>query len=319
MIVPAALLFLLSFFVALAWAPTLIGVLRSYNVGKQIRLDGPQSHMVKAGTPTMGGWLIIVTSLVIAAIFVREVAVLAPIALALLAFGLFGSIDDLANMRSRAGLGLKVRSKFMWHNVIALGVSLLLYPVLGYDTVIVPGLGAFHLGWWFVPLSTLVIFFTTSGVNEIDGLDGLAGGTTAVAFAAYAALALGLGQGSLATVAAIFVGTILAFLWFNVHPARVFMGDTGSLALGASLAVVALMSGWVLLLPIVGFVFVVELVSVVAQVVYFKVTHGKRILRMSPLHHHLELSGWPEVQVVQRFWLVAIVTSALAISLAQWL
>lgn len=319
MTVPTALLFLLSFFVAVAWAPALIRILRTYNVGKQIRLEGPQSHMVKAGTPTMGGWLIIITSLVIAAIFVRDAAVVAPIALAMLAFGLFGSVDDYANLRSKVGLGLKVRSKFLWHNAIALGVSLLLYPVLGYDTVIIPGLGAFHLGWWFVPFSTLVIFFTTSGVNEIDGLDGLAGGTTAVAFAAFTILALGLGNTALATVATIIVGAIAAFLWFNVHPARFFMGDTGSLALGAALAVVALMSGWVLLLPIIGFVFVIELVSVVAQVAYFRLSHGKRILKMSPLHHHLELSGWPEVQIVQRFWLVAVVTSALAIGLAQWL
>ncbi len=316
MVVSIALLFVLSFAVAVAWAPVLIRALRVYNVGKQIRLDGPQSHMVKAGTPTMAGWLVIVTALVMAAVFVRDVAVVGPIALALLAFGLYGAVDDYANLRSREGLGLRVRYKFLWHNAMALGISLLLYPVLGYDAVIVPGVGTFHIGWWFVPLSTVAIFGTTSGVNEIDGLDGLAGGTTLVAFVTYVILALSVGLEQVATVAAIIAGAIGAFLWFNVHPARFFMGDTGSLALGASLAVVALVSGWVLLLPIVGFVFVVELVSVVAQVLYFKLTKGRRILKMSPLHHHLELSGWAEVQVVQRFWLVAVITSALALGLA---
>lgn len=316
MILSIALSFLLSFGLGLVWAPALIGVLRGYNMGKQIRLEGPQSHMVKAGTPTMGGWLIILTSLVISAVFVRELAVIAPIGLALLAFGLFGTLDDYVNMRSRSGLGLKVRIKFLWHTAIALAISLVLYPVLGYDTVMVPGLGSFDIGWWMVPLSTLAIFAMTSGVNEIDGLDGLAGGTTGVAFIAYVALALGMGMSGLATAAAIIAGAIGAFLWFNVHPARFFMGDTGSLALGASLAVVAIMSGWILLLPIIGFVFVIELLSVVVQVFYFKATKGKRILKMSPLHHHLELSGWPEVQIVQRFWLMAVVSAALALSLA---
>ncbi|MGQ9675030.1 MAG: phospho-N-acetylmuramoyl-pentapeptide-transferase [Chloroflexota bacterium] len=318
MILSIALSFLLSFALGLAWAPALISVLRSYNMGKQIRLEGPQSHMVKAGTPTMGGWLMIVTSLVVGVVLVRDLAVMAPIALALLAFGLFGALDDYVNMRSRTGLGLRVRIKFLWHTAIALGISLVLYPVLGYDTVIVPGFGGLHIGWWMVPLSTLAIFAMTSGVNEIDGLDGLAGGTTGVAFIAYALLSLGAGMGGLATAAAIVAGTIGAFLWFNVHPARFFMGDTGSLALGASLAVVAIMSGWVLLLPVIGFVFVIELLSVVVQVFYFKATKGKRILKMSPLHHHLELSGWPEVQIVQRFWLIAVVTAALALSLAAF-
>jgi phospho-N-acetylmuramoyl-pentapeptide-transferase len=315
MFIPVALLFLLSFFVAVAWAPAFITFLRKLKVGKQIRVDGPQSHMVKAGTPTMGGWLIIATSIVISVIFVRDFAVVVPIVAALLAFGLFGTVDDYANLRSKTGLGLKVKPKFVLHTAIALGISLLIYPVYGFDAVIVPWLGTFHIGWWIVPLSTFVIFCTTSGVNEIDGLDGLAGGTTAVAFAAFGLLAIAAGNGPLATITAIIIGSILAFLWFNVHPARFFMGDTGSLALGASLAVVAIITGWVLLLPIIGFVFVLELVSVILQVGYFKYTKGKRLFKMSPFHHHLELSGWPETQVVQRFWFMAIITSVIALAI----
>lgn len=191
-----------------------------------------------------------------------------------------------------------------------------IYAWSGRHTVDVPWLGTFDLGWWYVPLGMLVIFSCTSGVNEIDGLDGLAAGVTALAFAAYLVLAWRDGQGQLAALGAIIVGAMLAFLWFNSHPARVFMGDTGSLALGAALGAVALLSHWVILLPVIGLVLVIDLLSVVLQVAYFKATGGKRIFRMSPIHHHFELIGWSEVQVVQRFWIGAILAAALGVGLA---
>ncbi len=306
----------ISFFVALAWAPWLVRKLRELKAGKQIRIDGPSTHMVKAGTPTLGGWLMVITTVVLSLIFLRDLAVALPLILAMLCFAVFGSIDDIANLRSREGLGLKVRYKFLWHTVIGLVIGLLAYMVAGAQSVVVPWVGTFALGWWFVPLAALTIFATTSGVNEIDGLDGLAGGTTVPAFGAYLAIALVKGDVQIAGFCAIVIGTILAFLWFNVHPASVFMGDAGSLALGAGLATVALLSGWVLLLPVIGFVFVVEVVSVMLQVAYFKATKGKRIFKMSPLHHHFELSGWPEVQVVQRFWLVAAVSAVVGVVIA---
>jgi len=306
----------LSFVLTVLWAPPYIARLRARKLGKQIRIDGPPTHVAKAGTPTMGGWLMIATSVVVALIFLRNWAVVVPVVLAMLAFGLFGAIDDYANLESREGLGLRVRYKFIWHPGIALGLALVLYRVFGYQTVALPLWGRLQLGWWFVPLAAFVIFATTSGVNEVDGLDGLAGGTTALAFAAYLAIAWWNGNMELAAICAILIGTIVGFLWFNVHPATVFMGDTGSLALGAALAVVALQSGAVLLLPVIGAIFVVELLSVILQVAYFKATGGRRIFRMSPLHHHFELGGWNEVKIVQRFWLAGVLAAAAGVALA---
>lgn len=306
----------LAFFVALAWASWFIGRLRRLKLGKAIRLDGPSSHMSKAGTPTMGGWLMIATTAVVTLVFVRDAAKVLPLLFSLVAFAVYGSVDDYANMRSKEGLGLRVRYKFIWHTGIALVVGLILFFVSGVHTLAVPGWGRLDIGWAIVPLAALAIFSTTSGVNEIDGLDGLAGGTTALAFGAYLAIALAQGQYEIAGFCAIIIGTLLAFLWFNVHPARVFMGDTGSLALGAGLATVALMTEWVLILPIIGIAIVAELLSVMVQVTYFKLTKGKRIFKMSPLHHHFELSGWPEVQIVQRFWLVAALAAVAGVVIA---
>ena len=316
-VVEVPLLLLVSFFATVTWGRWYIGVLHRYKLGKQIRVEGPASHRTKAGTPTMGGWLFIATSSVLAVVFVRDWRTVLPVVLAMLAFGLFGSVDDWANLRSREGIGLRVRYKFLWHNGIALAIALILYFVNGIQAVQVPVLGAVQIGWWFIPLATLAIFGTTSGVNEVDGLDGLAAGTAVIAFAAYAVIALALvGQSALAAISAIIIGSVLGFLWFNCHPASVFMGDAGSLALGAGLATVALLSGWVLILPVIGLVFVLDLLSVVLQVAYFKLTHGQRIFKMSPIHHHFELSGWAETQVVQRFWLAAALCAAAGLALA---
>ncbi|MCL5958863.1 MAG: phospho-N-acetylmuramoyl-pentapeptide-transferase [Chloroflexi bacterium] len=308
----------LAFAAAVAWAPWLIGQLTRLKLGKAIRVDGPQSHMVKAGTPTMGGWLMVATTSVLTLIFVRDIVVWLPLLFAMIAFALYGTLDDYTNMHSKEGLGLKVRYKFIWHTGIALIVGLMLYSLSGVHAVAIPGWGTLDIGWGIVPLAALAIFSTTSGVNEIDGLDGLAAGTTALSFGAYLAIALLRGQNEIAAACAIIIGTMLAFLWFNVHPARVFMGDTGSLALGAALATVALLTGWVLLLPIIGIAIVAELLSVIIQVAYFKATKGKRIFKMSPLHHHFELSGWPEVQVVQRFWLVAALAAVAGVIISLY-
>lgn len=305
-----------TFILTVLWAPRYIAYLRGRKLGKQIRIDGPATHLAKAGTPTMGGWLIVGTALLVAFAFLRGWAVLLPVAVAMLAFGLFGMVDDYANLRSREGLGLRVRYKFLWHTGIALAIALLLYRWFDFQTVVVPLLGSYKLGWVFVPLAALVIFATTSGVNEADGLDGLAAGTCALAFAAYLVIAWWGGHLELAALCAILVGATLGFLWFNANPAAVFMGDTGSLALGAALAVVALQSGAVLILPVVGAVFVAELLSVMLQVAYFKVTGGRRIFRMSPLHHHFELGGWSEPKIVQRFWLIGALAAATGVALA---
>lgn len=313
----ALVLFLLplAFLLTVAPAPRYIARLRGYKLGKQIRVDGPSTHVVKAGTPTMGGWLFIASVSILALVFLRNWAISLPVILAMVAFGLMGTIDDYANLRSREGLGLRVRNKFLWHTAIALGVALVLYA-LGFERLAIPFAGDLRLGWIFIPFATFVIFATTSGVNEADGLDGLATGAAALAFAAYLVISWWGGQLAMAGICAIVVGALLGFLWFNVNPAAVFMGDAGSLALGAGLAVVALQSGAVLVLPVVGAIFVAELLSVMLQVSYFKLTGGKRIFRMSPLHHHFELGGWNETKIVQRFWVVGALAAATGVALA---
>lgn len=309
------LLGLLSFAVAVAWAPVLIAYLRRLKFGKQIREEGPESHRSKAGTPTMGGWLMVGTTLVLALVFLRELQQVALPLAAMLIFALFGSADDLANMRSRTGHGFRVRWKFPSHGAIALALALLVYLWLDVSEVYVPLYGWLDLGWWFVPLGALAVFSAAAGVNEADGLDGLAGGLSAMAFLAYSIIALANGQLELAALCAIVAGSAVGFLWFNVNPAQVFMGDTGALALGACLGVVALQTGQVLLLPVIGIVFVAETASVMIQVAYFKYSKGRRVFKMTPLHHHFELTGWTEVQTTQRFWVAGVIGAAVGLVL----
>jgi phospho-N-acetylmuramoyl-pentapeptide-transferase len=303
-----------AFLVALVWGPAWIGFLVRNRVGKQIRVDGPAGHLVKAGTPTIGGWIFILPTVLLALLVDRGPGTILLVA-AMLAYGAFGTFDDYTNLRSSEGYGMQVRWKLLFHLGASLLLAWLVYAWYGQWRLYVPWVGAVDIGWWFVPLGALAIYGTVSSAL-IDGLDGLAGGVTAMAYAAYLAIALGMGLGGLAGFLAAALGGVLGFLWFNVHPARVFMGDAGALALTASLALAALMSGHVLLLPVIGVVFVAEVLSVALQVTSFKLRHGKRIFRMTPLHHHFELGGWPEVQIVLRFWLVAAVAAALGVALA---
>jgi phospho-N-acetylmuramoyl-pentapeptide-transferase len=304
-----------SFAIALAWAPLLFKTLRRLRMGKQIRLEGPSSHLAKAGTPTMGGWLFVATTAVLGCALLASGPGVRFALAAMLVFAFLGALDDLANVRNTTGLGFRVRAKVVVHTGVGVALAAAYYLAGGTSPMRVPGGGTLDLGWWFVPFAGLVLFATTAAVNETDGLDGLAGGCAVVALLSFAALALASGQDALATLCALAAGATLAFLWHNVHPARVFMGDTGALALGALLAAVALASGWVLLLPVIGIVFVAETLSVMLQVSYFKLTGGKRIFRMSPLHHHCELSGWPEVQIVQRFWIAGTIGGLLGVAL----
>jgi phospho-N-acetylmuramoyl-pentapeptide-transferase len=299
------------------WGPWLIGRLRDLRLGKQIRLEGQEHHLAKAGTPTMGGALIVVTSLVATWLFVRDTRVLVPLTLGVLLYALFGAVDDYANLRNREGLGLQVRYQLLWQLVIAAAVGAALYWLFGVDAVHVPFVGVVRIGVWMVPLAAVAIWGTTAGTNLIDGLDGLCAGTGAFAFLAYLVIALRHDDLSLAAACATTIGALLAYLWFNVHPARVFMGGVGSLAIGAGLATVALLSGDVLLLPVIGALFVAEILSVMIQVGYFKATGGKRFFRRAPIHHHFELLGVPEVNVVFRFWLVGALCAAVGLVLAE--
>ena len=310
-----------AFILALLLGEPIVRLLRHYRVGKQIREEGPAGHTIKEGTPTMGGVIIFVTVLIATVPFNLindRLSIALPLAVIVLT-GLLGAADDLMNLsggRLRGLTGLSARFKLFWLLLIAAVVALALRFGFGLSTLYWPGYGKIDLGWLYIPIVIVCVAGMANAVNITDGLDTLAGGTSAFAFAAYGVIAYLQGQAYLVTFCFTVVGALLGFLWYNAHPARVFMGDTGSLALGATLATVSFMTGQWLLLGLVGIVFVAELASVMLQVSYFKLTKGRRIFKMSPLHHHFELIGWSETQVALRFWLFGMMAGMLGIALA---
>jgi phospho-N-acetylmuramoyl-pentapeptide-transferase len=229
-----------------------------------------------------------------------------------------GALDDWEGIRGkRRGEGMRARNKFAAQVLLALGTAYVLKQYLEVPEMILPGIqGESELGWWYVPVAAFIIVSESNAVNFTDGLDGLAGLISATAFAAFGGIALLQGQIFLARFCFTVVGALFGFLWFNVHPAELFMGDTGSLSLGATLAVVALMTGQWPLLLLIAVVPLSEALSVVIQVGYFKVTKGKRFFKMTPIHLHFELLGWSETQVVQRFWLIALLAGMVGVGLA---
>lgn len=314
---------MIGFAISLAAGEPLVRFLRRRGLGKEISSDGPASHQVKAGTPTMGGALIFATVLPItlAANVVDRLSILLPLG-TIVAAGLLGLADDLRTIRGRsrrtgqAGVGIQRRLKFLLLALLGLTAAFILYFPLEIHDVRVPWAGQFDLGPAYIPLAAAIIVASTAGVAITDGLDGLAGSTTALAFLAYGVIALLQEQTYLATFCFTVVGATAGFLWYNSYPARVFMGDTGALALGSSLAVVALMTGQWLILPIIGVVFVLEALSDIIQIAYFRLTGGRRVFKMSPLHHHFELLGWSEPQVTMRFCLLGIAGAFLGVTLA---
>ncbi len=317
----------LSFMLAIIWGPPLLRILRHFRVGKMIRVEGPERHVSKMGTPTMGGVMVIMpvvllTVLLNAASLIGVTligrSVLLPM-LVLFTYGLLGAVDDWEGIRGpRRGLGMRARTKFILQIILALGIAFGLKYVLEVPEMFWPGVEQpLELGNFYIPIAVFIIVGMSNAVNLTDGLDGLAGLIAATAFAAYGAVALMQNQVFIARFCFTLVGALFGFLWFNVHPAELFMGDTGSLAIGATLAVVSLMTGQWLLLPIIAIIPVSVALSVILQVSYFKITKGKRLFRMAPLHHHFELGGWSETQVVQRFWLVGLLFAMLGIALAM--
>ncbi len=296
-------------------APIYIGLLQRLGYGKQIRTDGPQSHFGKAGTPTMGGMLVVTVVLFLAmALRLEDVHTLTPM-LALMGVGVLGAIDDFVNVRS--GLGMRGRWKLVWQTVVALLAGWYIQRHFAINAVNVPLLddpiiiGAIP----FILFVAFVIVGTSNAVNLTDGLDGLVGGVLIFSFVAYLLVALvALPTPNLAIFCALVIGALMGFLWFNVHPAQIFMGDSGSLALGATLAVVATITQQLLLLAIIGVVFFAVIMSVVIQVVSYR-TRGRRVFRMTPLHHHFELVGWAEEKITIRFWIVAALAALLGFSI----
>ena len=297
----------------------IIALLKRYKVGKQVRIDGPQSHIqTKTGTPTMGGIIFNLTAfaLTIAFNLYDRLSMLLPLGV-LLCCGVLGAIDDrLSLVGGRRADGMTARFKFAWLFLFALVAAIILYGPLGLHYANIPILGRFDIGLAYIPIAIMGIMGTAHAVNLTDGLDTLAGGTGAIAFVSYGIIAYIQGQVGVVTFCFIMVGALLGFLWHNAHPAQVFMGDTGSLAVGASLATAAFMTGQWFLLPVVGLIFVMEALSVILQVGYFKLTGGRRLFKMSPIHHHFELIGWSETQVTMRFWLVGMMAGLFGVALA---
>jgi phospho-N-acetylmuramoyl-pentapeptide-transferase len=309
---------LLAFAVVVIVMPAYIRLLRFAGMGKQILEEGPESHQVKRGTPTMGGLLLIAVVLGLF-FFLRSGlppgGIIAPVATLLLVGGL-GAFDDYLN--AKTGEGISARQKMLWLIVVAAVAAYQIQTTYAIDSIAVPFVGTVMVHpFLYMAFAAFAIIAAANGVNITDGLDGLAGGTLVFAFVAFVFVAM-LNvptQPNLAVLCALIVGGLLGFLWFNVHPAQIFMGDSGSLALGATLAVTALITGQILILPIVGLVFVIETLSVVIQVAYFKLTGGRRIFRMSPLHYHYELAGWDEEKITLRFWIVGIVAGLIGVTL----
>ena len=294
-----------------------VRVLRRFKVGKEISQWEPQSHQAKAGTPTMGGLLIIAAVVVFtaAANLVGRQSIGLPLAV-MVALAALGFVDDLGSLQGRPQQALNKRVKFMAFVAIGLAAAFGLYEGLELSAINIPYDGHHELGAWYVPIAVGVVVLSSGGVAVSDGLDGLAAGTAAIAFGAYGAIALAQEQTYLGAFCLTVAGAALGFLWHNSYPARMFMGDTGALAMGGGLALVAFMTGQWLLLPLIGIVFVLEGLSVYLQIGYCRLTDGKRIFRMAPLHHHFEQLGWSEVQVVQRFWLLGLLGAVVGVILA---
>ncbi len=307
--------------------------LKELQIGQYIREDGPQSHFNKAGTPTMGGLMIIFAMLVTSLLWGDlSNAYIWLFCLVALGFGFIGFLDDYLKVIKKHNRGLTGREKLLGQSVVALVVSVCLYYMPGFATTLtVPFFKDIQpeLQWYFIPLAVFVIVGTANAVNLTDGLDGLAIGPVVIAAGVYMIFAYLAGNirisnylqipyirgvGEVAIFLGALIGAGMGFLWFNAYPAQVFMGDVGALALGGVLGTVALATKQEILLIVVGGLFVVEALSVILQVGFFKATNGRRIFRMAPLHHHFELKGWPEPKVIVRFWIMAIVLGLLSLS-----
>ncbi len=325
----------ISFLLAMLLTPVLTYFLYKYNIGKNIRDESANTpiftklHKDKAGTPTMGGILIwgITVGL---ALLIGGLAAFTNIELfdklnflsrsetwlplgALFAAAIVGLIDDYFNVKKIGpkGGGLSMKIKLLIYSAIAGVGAWWFYVKLEWTQLHIPFLGDVEIGWWYIPVFLFIIIATLFSVNEIDGLDGLAGGTVGVALASYGVIAFVQGKYDLATLCAVLLGTLLAFLWFNVNPARFFMGDTGAMSLGVALGIIAMLTNQALLLPIIGFLFVLESMSVIIQLSSKKFRKGKKVFLSAPIHHHFQAVGWSETKVVMRFWIISIMSAVI--------
>jgi phospho-N-acetylmuramoyl-pentapeptide-transferase len=313
----------LALAVTIAAGYPILDALRRRKYGKSYTGDEPEAYAGKAGTPTMGGLMFLLGIVAAALPFAaaQDVDTLLPLA-AMLAAGGLGIFDDFQTLVGAEKLsghetwfwGVK------WSVLIGIGVAVaaVLYFHLDLDAVLVPHFGDYSLGLLYLPVVVIVFVAATSGALITDGMDGLMAGVSAIAYASFGSIALSQGQEALAAFAFAVVGATAGFLWFNANPAQVFMGEVGAQALGVGLVVLAFMTGWWLLLPVIACIFFLEGLSDVIQIGYFKATHGRRFFRMAPVHYHFQLGGWPETQVVTRFWLVGLLGGLAGVGLAWW-
>jgi phospho-N-acetylmuramoyl-pentapeptide-transferase len=302
-----------AFVLALIMGPLFIPLLRRMKFGQQIRTDGPQGHLKKQGTPTMGGVIILLALALASLRFADKNTDLLILLIASLGYGLVGFLDDYIKIVFKRSLGLTAKQKLVGQLLISAIVCYLLIKQGHSTDLFIPFVDFhFNLGWLYFPLMAILMLGASNAVNFTDGLDGLLAGTSAIAFGAYTVIAMNNTQPEAAIFSAAMVGAVLGFLVFNAHPAKVFMGDTGSLGIGGGLVAVAILTKAELLLAVIGGVFLIEILSVVIQVVSFK-TRGKRVFKMSPIHHHFELVGWSEWRVVITFWVTGLVLAALGL------
>ena len=323
-----------SFVIAILATPLLTHFLYKYKLGKSIRNEGKtpifsKLHQKKAGTPTLGGILIWGTTLILILIcyllkvlnidffgefnFLNRAQTLLPLG-ALLASAIVGLFDDIVDIKNPKGGGIRMRHRLLIYTAIAAFGAWWFYAKLDWDVLHVPFLGNFTIGWWYIPIFIFIIVGTSFSVNETDGLDGLAGGSLLAAFSAYSVISFMLGRYDLAAFCAVIAGALLAFLWFNIYPARFFMGDTGAMSLGITLGIIAMLTNFALLLPIIGFIFVIEAMSFLIQVTSKKI-RKKKVFLSAPIHHHFEAGGWPEPKIVMRFWIISAVMAVIGILL----
>lgn len=326
----------LSFIIAIFMAPVLTHFLYKYKLGKKIRNSGDtpifsKLHAHKAGTPTMGGILVWGTLLLLILFFyllslafpggifehlnfLSRAETLLPLG-ALLATAVIGLFDDWLDVREKGvfgGGGLKLRHRLIIYTLIAVIGALWFYFKLNWTIFHIPFLGNFEIGAWYIPIFIFIIVATSFSVNEADGLDGLAGGTLLTAFGAYAIIAFTMGRYDMATFCAVIIGALLAFLWFNIPPARFYLGDTGSMSLGVTLGIIALLTNNSLLLIFIGLIFLIESLSVIIQLLSKKF-RKKKVFLSAPIHHHFQAIGWPESKVVMRFWVISVIGAAIGL------
>lgn len=306
---------LVAFIIVWLAMSRVLPILHRLHFGQAIREEGPQSHMKKSGTPTMGGLVIqgaVLIAVVIISLFTKKWDFFPLIVM--VAFGAIGFIDDFIKVSKKHNLGLRAWQKLVLQFVAALAVALYAAwtPAIGTELVI-PFMGTtVDFGIWYVPFTFFAVVAVTNAVNLTDGLDGLASGVTAIVCLFFLAMSVALNQVSTAVFSGAVIGACLGFLRYNSNPAEIFMGDTGSMALGGAVIVMAIITRMQIFVLIAGLLYVIEALSVVIQVGYFKLTHGKRFFKMAPIHHHFELKGWSETRVVTVFWIVTAVFVALA-------